>query len=53
MIEQIHANLTSQFTKDILVRNTRLKGNAILYGALAVTAQHFLNIRKLKLGTEK
>ncbi|MDP8590714.1 ROK family transcriptional regulator [Enterococcus lactis] len=53
MIEQIHANLTSQFTKDILVRNTRLKGNAILYGALAVTAQHFLNIRKLKLGKEK
>ena len=50
MIEQIHANLTSQFTKDILVRNTRLKGNVILYGALAVTAQHFLNIRKLKLG---
>ncbi|WP_165005137.1 MULTISPECIES: ROK family transcriptional regulator [unclassified Enterococcus] len=50
MTDHVNDALTSRFTRDTLVRTTRLEGNAILFGALAITAQHFLNIRKLKLG---
>ena len=48
MIDYINNALSSRFTKEIIVRNTLLGKKAILFGGVAVIAQHFLNIRKLK-----
>ncbi len=48
MIDYINNALSSRFTKEIIVRNTLLGEKAILFGGVAVIAQHFLNIRKLK-----
>ncbi len=50
MIDYINEALNSRFTKEIIVRNTLLGDKAILFGGVAVVAQHFLKIRKLKFG---
>ncbi|EPH95822.1 MULTISPECIES: ROK family transcriptional regulator [unclassified Enterococcus] len=49
MIDWIQEQLTSSFSKDVIIRNTFLQNRAILYGGLAVSAQNFLNIQELKL----
>ncbi|MGM0123189.1 hypothetical protein IGI37_000555 [Enterococcus sp. AZ194] len=49
MIDFIHAQIKNRFSKDVLVRNTYLEKSATLYGAFAISAQNFLNIKKLKL----
>ncbi|WP_241433627.1 ROK family protein [Listeria floridensis] len=48
-IELISARLTSRFTAGVSIRNTYLEENSTLYGALALSAQKYLNIEELKL----
>lgn len=48
MIDRLKEELKNRFTKEIVVRNTHLKEQGTLYGALGITAQKFLNIRQLK-----
>lgn len=49
LVEIIQGELKSRFAKDVVIRNSRLGKKATLYGALAVTSQNFLNVKKLKL----
>ncbi|MBP2099609.1 ROK family transcriptional regulator [Enterococcus rivorum] len=49
MIELVKQQIESQFSKDIIIKNSSLKNRATLYGCITINAQHFLNVQKLKL----
>ncbi|KAF1297358.1 MarR family transcriptional regulator [Enterococcus sp. JM4C] len=49
MVDFINTQIKNRFSKDVLIRNTYLEKSATLYGAFAISAQNFLNIKKLKL----
>lgn len=49
LVTVVAENLHSRFSQDIPIRNTFLEEHATLYGAVAFSAQQFLNIQKLKL----
>lgn len=50
MIELVKQQIESHFSKDIIIKNSSLENKATLYGCIAINAQRFLNVQKLKLG---
>lgn len=49
LLTMIQDQVSSRFSKNIPIQISPLKGDAILYGGVANTAQNFLNIQGLKL----
>lgn len=48
LINVVKDNIESYFTKDIIIQKSNLGDRAVLYGGVALAAQNFLNIDKLK-----
>ncbi|WP_167628471.1 ROK family protein [Listeria valentina] len=49
-IDFIKDRVKNRLATDVIIKNTSLGENSTLYGALAFTAQKYLNIERLKLG---
>lgn len=49
MVALIKKQLTNRFSKDVVIMNSATTWNPAIYGALAYSAQRFLNIKQLKL----
>lgn len=49
LIEVVKTDLTSRFAQDVVIRSSPFGRKATLFGALAVTSQNFLNVKKLKI----
>lgn len=48
LIEWTISKIESRFTKNIIIQNSAMDGDAILFGGVAFAAQQFLNIQGLK-----
>ncbi|MBO0425189.1 MULTISPECIES: ROK family protein [unclassified Enterococcus] len=51
LIEQLRAQLSSQFTQGTILKNSLLGEQAPLYGGVVVVANHFLNIQDLRFSS--
>ncbi|WP_265458099.1 ROK family transcriptional regulator [Enterococcus sp. HY326] len=49
LVDLLKTNLKSNYSKNIILRNTTLDDRATLFGGFAVSAQKFLNIQNLKI----
>lgn len=53
IIKIIQKNLTNQFAKEVMVKNSPIEWNPVINGAISFSIRRFLNIEQLKLVSQK